>query len=422
MAEFQTPRGTQDRLPEQQADWELVLSAFWQRFGRAGFGRLDTPLFEDSALFERAVGRATDIGANETYSFADKSGDRLTLRPEGTAPVVRAYIQHGMASRPQPARLAYYAPLFRYDRPQAGRLRQHHQMGAELLGEQDPHADAELISQIWLLLRHDLGLDGLTLQLNSIGRPGDRVNYLTALKAHLAPRASGLSEESRRRLEQNPLRILDSKDPRDQAICHDAPHTIDYLGRDSARHFKQLTSALTELGISFQSNFRLVRGLDYYTDTVFEIWPADSAGQATIAGGGRYDLLAGQLGGPTTPGVGFGCGIERVLINLAAQRKLAGAAPRVDVYLAPLSPAARSVVLALAGQLRDLGLIAIAGYAAASPRSHLRKANAQRARWAVIVGDNELQSETLALRDLDAASQQVIDRSELVPAIRALLN
>ena len=227
---YRTPRGTQDRLPEQQSSWSFVLGAFWSRFERAGFGRLDTPMFEDSDLFVRAVGQESDIASKETYTFADKSGDSLTLRPEGTAPVVRAYIQHGMASRPQPQRLAYFAPLFRYDRPQAGRLRQHHQMGAEILGEGDPHADVELISQIWWLLTSDLGLSGLSLQINSIGRAADRTRYLEALRAFLEPRQADLSPDSQRRLETNPLRILDSKDRRDRGICDSAPRTIDYLG------------------------------------------------------------------------------------------------------------------------------------------------------------------------------------------------
>lgn len=415
--EYRTPRGTQDRLPEQQASWALVLSAFWDRFEKAGFGRLDTPLFEDTALFVRAVGEESDIASKETYTFADKSGDNLTLRPEGTAPVVRAYIQHGMASRPQPQRLAYFAPLFRYDRPQAGRLRQHHQIGAEILGEGDPYADVELISQIWWLLTQDLSLQGLSLQLNSIGRSADRARYLQALLDFLEPVRSDLSGESQRRLATNPLRILDSKDRGDREICASAPRTIDYLGADSESHFAQVQSGLDSLGIPAVLNPALVRGLDYYSDTVFEIWPADSRGQATLAGGGRYDLLAEQLGGPPTAGMGFGCGVERVLLNLDAQGRLPAAEAAVDAYIAPLSAAARPVALGAARDLRTARLRVITGYAAGSPRSHLRKANALGARWAIILGDAELQNGTAALRDLGAGRQETVALAELAARI-----
>ncbi len=411
--DYRTPRGTQDRLPEHQGAWKFVLEAFWRRFERAGFARLDTPLFEDAALFVRAVGEETDIATKETYTFADKSGDNLTLRPEGTAPVVRAYIQHGMSSRPQPQRLAYFAPLFRYDRPQAGRLRQHHQMGAEILGESDPHADAELISQIWWLLAEDLALSGLTLQVNSIGRAAGRTRYLEQLRAFLEPLADQLSPESQRRLLTNPLRILDSKDGRDRQICESAPRSLDFLGPESGAHFEQVTSALRGLGIPVVLNSALVRGLDYYTDTVFEIWPADSRGQATLAGGGRYDLLAQQLGGPPTPGMGFGCGVERVLLNLAAQDLLPPAVVGIDAYIAPLSPPARRAALDAARRLRQAPLRIVTGYAAASPRSHLRKANALGARWAVILGDDELARGTAAVRDLRAGKQETVALSDL---------
>ena len=415
--EYRTPRGTQDRLPEQQASWALVLGAFWDRFEKAGFGRLDTPLFEDTALFVRAVGEESDIASKETYTFADKSGDNLTLRPEGTAPVVRAYIQHGMASRPQPQRLAYFAPLFRYDRPQAGRLRQHHQIGAEILGEGDPYADVELISQIWWLLTQDLGLQGLSLQLNSIGRSADRARYLRALLDFLEPVRPDLSGDSQRRLATNPLRILDSKDRGDRKICESAPRTIDYLGADSESHFAQVQSGLDSLGIPAVLNPALVRGLDYYSDTVFEIWPADSRGQATLAGGGRYDLLAEQLGGPPTAGMGFGCGVERVLLNLDAQGRLPATEAAVDAYIAPLSAAARPVALGAARDLRSTRLRVIIGYAAGSPRSHLRKANALGARWAIILGDAELQNGTAALRDLGEGRQENVALADLAARI-----
>ncbi|MCY3694435.1 MAG: histidine--tRNA ligase [Chloroflexi bacterium] len=416
--EFRTPRGTQDRLPEQQPSWGFVLGAFWDRFERAGFGRLDTPLFEDSALFVRAVGEESDIASKETYNFADKSGDSLTLRPEGTAPVVRAYLQHGMASRPQPQRLAYFAPLFRYDRPQAGRLRQHHQIGAEILGEQDPHADVELISQIWWLLTQDLGLRDLTLQLNSIGRSDDRARYLKALLDFLEPVRSDLSIESQRRLSTNPLRILDSKDQRDRKVCESAPRTLDFLGEESESHFAAVKDGLAGLGIDAVLNSALVRGLDYYTDTVFEIWPADSRGQSTVAGGGRYDLLAQQLGGPPTAGIGFGCGVERVLLNLEAQGRLPAAESAIDAYIAPLSGAARPAALVAARDLRGTGMRVVVGYAAGSPRSHLRKANALGARCAVILGDAELASDSASVRDLVAGKQETVARDRLVACVQ----
>ena len=415
---FRTPRGTQDRLPEQQDSWRLVLSAFWERFEKAGFGRLDTPLFEDARLFVRAVGEDSDIASKETYTFSDKSGDQLTLRPEGTAPVVRAYIQHGMASRPQPQRLAYFAPLFRYDRPQAGRLRQHHQIGAEILGEQDPHADVELISQIWWLLSQDLGLQGLTLQLNSIGRPDDRARYLEALRSFLEPVRGELSPESQRRLDTNPLRVLDSKDERDKQICATAPSTLEFLGDESESHFDAVKSGLERLGIRAFLNPALVRGLDYYTDTVFEIWPADSRGQSTLAGGGRYDLLAQQLAGPPTAGIGFGCGVERVLLNLEAQDRLRPVDTGIDAYVAPLSVAAQPIALVAARDLRAGGLRVVTGYAAASPRSHLRKANSLGALRAVILGDAELARDSASIRDLISGNQETVPLTGLLDFVR----
>ncbi len=418
-SKFKTPRGTQDRLPEQQSAWLNVTDVFERRFRSAGFGRLDTPLFEDSALFRSAVGATTDIVEKETYDFADKSGDYLTLRPEGTAPVVRAYIQHGMSSRPQPVRLYYCAPLFRYDRPQAGRLRQHHQVGAEILGETDPHADVEVISQLWWFLTSDLGLEGLSLQINSIGRAEDRSRYLQELRTYFAPLEQKLSPDSQRRLKTNPLRILDSKDERDWELTRGAPRSAECLDADGIARLATVRAGLEALGISSNENFRLVRGLDYYTDTVFEIWPARSGGQATMAGGGRYDRLAEQIGGPPTPGMGFGCGIERILLNMAEQNLAPSEDQKADVYVAPLSATASTAALSIANTLRQGGLAVIAGYGAASPRSHLRKANAAGIRWAVIIGQREMEQGQVTLRDMQSGDQQSLATELLLAAIKA---
>ena len=416
MSTFRPPRGTQDLLPDARPGWDHVVSAFERRCRLFGYDRIETPTFESTALFARAVGIDTDIVSKEMYSFDDRGGDSLTLRPEGTASVVRAYNQHGMKNWSQPVRLYYVTPIYRYDRPQAGRLRQHHQIGAEVLGEADGHVDAEVIALTWGVLG-DLGLADLQLNLNSIGDPDDRAAYREALLAYYRPLEDQLCRDCRTRLESNPLRLLDCKEASCQPHKAGAPHSIDHLSAEAAAHFEQVKAGLEALGIPFKVDHLLVRGLDYYTRTVFEIWPATVGGQTTIAGGGRYDLLSEFIGGDPLPGVGFGCGIERVLLNLEAAGLLPPPPTRPTVYIAPLSEAAQPTATGLAGRLRAAGIAVLSGYRGASPRSHLRRANTAGVRYAAILGDRELESGRVALRDMLSGLQEDVALNDLIAEI-----
>ena len=303
-----------------------------EAFERAGFRQIVTPVFEDTSLFARTAGETSDVVSKEMYTFHDRSDRSLTLRPEGTAPVVRAYIEHGLAREPQPVRLWYFAPMYRYAAPQAGRYREHWQFGVEAIGSDDPAVDAEVIA-VQAAWYRSLGLGALELHLNSIGDPACRPDYRAALVAYLEPLRDRLSPESQERLERNPMRILDSKDERDQALIADAPRISQFLCEACRAHFDEVRAHLTARGVDHVVDDALVRGLDYYTRTAWEFIPvADGRAQATISGGGRYDGLAEQIGGKRTPGVGFGCGVERVVLALESAGARAGPA-RVRLVL-----------------------------------------------------------------------------------------
>ena len=312
---FQAPRGTTDLLPEEQKYWRYIQSKATDLAHRYGYGRIDSPVFEDSGLFIRSVGEGTDIVEKEMYTFEDRGGDSVTLRPEGTAPVCRAYLEHGMHNLPQPVRLYYFCPVFRYERPQAGRFRQHHQFGVEVIGDADPSVDAEVIELAWQLM-DNLGLRDINLFVNSIGDSECRPQYVDQLKSYYTEHYSRLCQDCRNRLERNPLRLLDCKVETCRALGAAAPRSVDHLCVECQEHWGKLLGYLQSMGIPYQVEHRLVRGLDYYSRTVFEIQPADVGAQSTICGGGRYDGLIEQLGGKHTPGVGFGSGLERLALNL----------------------------------------------------------------------------------------------------------
>ena len=301
MAAFQAPRGTTDRLPPEQKYWRYVEDAAVSVARRFGYGRIDSPMFEDAGLFVRGVGAGTDIVEKEMYVFADRGGDQLTLRAEGTAPVCRAYLQHGMSNRPQPVRMYYLCPVFRYERPQAGRFRQHHQFGVEAIGDGDPSVDAEVIELAWTLM-HDIGLSDLALLVNSIGDPECRPEYMAALKAYYEKQRAHLCGDCRQRLERNPLRLLDCKVETCRALGNDAPKSVECLCAGCESHWQSVQSYLKAAGIPARVDHRLVRGLDYYTRTVFEIQPAVGGAQSTVCGGGRYDGLMEQAGGAAHAG------------------------------------------------------------------------------------------------------------------------
>jgi len=306
--QYRAPRGTQDILPDKQPSWDFVRDAVAQLCTVFGYRRIETPVFEDASLFTRGVGEVTDIVQKEMYVFQDRGGQDLALRPEGTAPVCRAYLEHGLHNLPQPVRLWYWTPIFRYDRPQAGRYRQHHQFGAEAIGEADAAVDAEIIELLWRVYE-ELGLTDLSLNLNSIGDQNCRPAYLELLRDYYRDRLSLVCADCKARYERNPLRLLDCKQERCQPIIAGAPTMTEHLCPECSAHFDDLRSYLASADVPFLLNPRLVRGLDYYTRTTFEVLPKEEGGQSTVGGGGRYDGLIEQLGGSPTPGVGFGSGI-----------------------------------------------------------------------------------------------------------------
>jgi histidyl-tRNA synthetase len=409
---FQAPRGTQDILPEAAARWRTVEAAARRTAELHGYGEIRTPIFEDVSLFVRGVGEGTDIVEKEIYAFQDKGGDRLALRPEATASIVRAYLQHGLFNQPQPVRLYTILNAFRYDRPQAGRYREFWQFDCEVIGETDPIVDAELITLLWRFYE-SLGLRGLSIQLNSIGDSASRPRFTEALVAYYRDKVDRICADCRRRLETNPLRLLDCKQERCQPIIEGAPRTIDYLDPASAEHFSLLRTYLDDEGLPYEINSRLVRGLDYYTRTVFEIWPPEVGGQSTLGGGGRYDGLAEQIGGRPTPGVGFATGLERILLNLERQGVAAADGDSNLAFLAPLGANAKREANRLADILRRQGVVATVGTGDRSLRALLRQANSSGARWALVLGDQELAERKIQIRDLRAGEQRAVDLDRL---------
>ncbi|MCL2150356.1 MAG: histidine--tRNA ligase [Dehalococcoidia bacterium] len=408
---FQAPRGTQDILPREQPYWHYVERVAEKITRLYGYERIETPVFEESGLFIRSVGTGTDIVEKEMYTFTDLGGGEMTLRPEGTASVCRAYIEHGMASLPQPIKLYYLAPIFRYERPQAGRFREHHQFGCEAIGDEGAVVDAEVIDMAWLFFE-TLGLKGLRLQINSIGCTQCRPAYLTALKTYF--QALPLCPDCQVRLKKNALRLLDCKNSSCMAQIQNAPRSIDHLCSACAAHFTNLQGHLEQLGLPFNIDTGLVRGLDYYTRTVFEIQPELEGAQSTLGGGGRYDGLIEELGGKPTPGVGFATGIERIILNLKRQNVAMPAPPRPGVFIAWVGERAQNEFLRLAAILRRAGVDAAATYSSRSLKAQLRLANTLGCSYTVIIGEEELTRGTLSLRNMQVASQEEITPDALI--------
>ncbi|MPZ14079.1 MAG: histidine--tRNA ligase [Chloroflexi bacterium] len=413
---FQAPRGTQDVLPEDVPYWTYVEEAARRFAVLYGYQEIRTPTFEDTELFSHGAGAATDVVEKEMYSFRDKGGKDLTLRAEGTAPVVRAYLEHGLHARPQPVRVFSLISVFRYDRPQAGRLREHHQFDCEAIGDEDPILDAEIITLLWRFFEA-IGLKRLALQINSIGCPVCRPAYLERLRAHYAGFEETLCADCRRRMERNLLRLLDCKVTTCQPVADSAPAFLDYLCAACRAHFDRLKAELEAEGILSFPNHRLVRGLDYYTRTVFEVWPPQAGEQAAIGGGGRYDGLAEQIGGRPTPGVGFGTGIERLILNLRQQGVEVASSVRPAVYVAHLTDAARPAAAHFVRQLREAGVPTMAGVGVRSLRTRLRHADAAGVRWTALFGDDEVQAGTVSLRDMIAA---VVETQPVAAALQRI--
>ena len=402
---FQAPRGVADRLPADQKYWRYIESTAVALAQSYGFQRIDSPVFEDASLFIRTVGPGTDIVEKEMYTFEERGGALVTLRPEGTAPVCRAYLEHGMHNLPQPVRLYYFCPVFRYERPQAGRYRQHHQFGIEVIGDANPAVDAEVIELAWRLL-HALGLTQVQLLVNSIGDKESRPGYVALLKDYYGRHTAVLCADCRNRLERNPLRLLDCKKPDCHALGQDAPRSVEHLTPDSRQHWEQLQDYLTAMDIPFQVDHRLVRGLDYYSRTVFELQPLDAGGQSTICGGGRYDGLVEELGGRPTPGIGFGMGLERLILNLKRAEIPVPELPGPQYLVANVGDAARRPALELASRIRKAGAGAMLSSGGRALRGQLRQANALGIPYVLILGDDEISRDEVVIRDMQTSRQE----------------
>jgi histidyl-tRNA synthetase len=413
MPNYTAPRGTQDVLPENQPYWRHVVRRAHHIAALYGFKQIDVPMFEETSLFVRGVGEGTDIVDNEMYSFEDKGGSELTLRPEFTAGLVRAYIEHGMHALPQPVKLYAIGPIFRYERPQAGRYRQHTQFNIEAFGEVDPALDAEIME----VARHlcaDLGFGGLSFQVNSTGCPKCRPQYVSRLVDYYHQHEDSICEDCERRLVRNPLRVLDCKVATCQPIIAGASHIVDDLCEECAAHFGELQQYLRALGRTYTINHRLVRGLDYYQKTVFEVWSQDIGAQAAVFGGGRYDGLAELLGGPPTPGIGFGSGIERLILAMQAQEIEVPPLPKPRVLVATLGDEAKRVGVKLLSDMRMADVGAVIAFGERSLRSQLREASKQEVRYVVMIGQDELRDQVVTVRDMSTRDQHTVPPDELV--------
>jgi histidyl-tRNA synthetase len=411
MGAIQAIRGTKDLLPEEIVYWQKVESITRDILNKAAYQEIRTPIFETTSLFERGIGENTDVVGKEMYTFVDRGDRSLTLRPEGTAGVVRSYIENKLHGQGGVQRLWYTGPMFRYERPQAGRQRQFHQIGVELLGSGSARADVEVIALANNLLS-SLGLKNLTLYINSVGNGEDRQNYRNALVDYLTPYQGELDKDSQERLQRNPLRILDSKDQRTQEIAQNAPKIRDYLGADSRQHFAKVQQLLTDLGIGYELNHCLVRGLDYYTHTAFEIQSTDLGAQATVCGGGRYDGLVSQLGGPETPAVGWAIGMERLIILL--QQIQPQQTPELDFYIVSRGGKAEDQALILANKLRNLDFSVELDLSGSAFNKQFKRADRSGAAICLVLGDEEAAKQTVNLKWMATKEQEAIAQTELL--------
>jgi histidyl-tRNA synthetase len=419
MAEqFTAPKGTYDVLPDQQPVRRWVIATAEAVFARYGYRRIDTPMFEDTKLFSRGVGGSTDIVRKEMYTFEDLGGRSMTLRPEGTAPVCRAYVEYGMHTLPQPVKLYYHAPMFRYESPQSGRFRQHYQLGVEAFGSQAPELDAEVIGVLAALYR-ELGLSGIDLRINSMGCKECRPVYSAALREFLEAAGETLCGECRDRAQLNPLRTFDCKVPACKAALETAPRLPDYLCPACAEHHSRVKACLEVQGITFIEDHTLVRGMDYYTRTTFEFQSSLLGAQSGIGGGGRYDDLVAAIGGPETPGVGFGTGVERILLAVARSAAEVPSPPAPVAYLVAMGEGTRGEVFALAHAMRSNGVVVELDYVGRSAKGQMKQAGRTGARFAVIIGEAEMAAGTVTLRDLTSGEEKQMPREQAVALAQA---
>ncbi|MFC9895921.1 histidine--tRNA ligase [Nocardia sp. NPDC127579] len=415
---FSAPKGVPDYVPPGSAEFVAVRDGLIRSARLAGYGHIELPIFEDTGLFARGVGESTDVVTKEMYTFADRGERSVTLRPEGTAGVMRAVIEHGLDRGQLPVKLVYSGPFFRYERPQAGRYRQLQQVGVEAIGVDDPALDAEVIAIADAGYRA-LGLDGFRLELTSLGDETCRPQYRELLQDFLF--GLPLDEETRRRAELNPLRVLDDKRPQVREMTADAPLMIDHLSESAKAHFEQVLGYLDALGVRYVVNPRMVRGLDYYTKTTFEFVHDGLGAQSGIGGGGRYDGLMAELGGQPLSGIGFGLGVDRTVLALRAEGKSAGDPARCEVFGVPLGDAAKQRLVVVAAQLRAAGVRVDLAYGGRGVKGAMKAADKSGARYTLVLGDRDLAENTIGVKDMATGDQRQVSLDEVVEVVRSAL-
>lgn len=424
-ATFQRPKGTADLLPEQTAQWQYVENLARVLFGDYNFKEVRTPLFENFEVFSRSAGDTSDVVTKEMYDFHDKGDRHVALRPEGTAGIVRAFVENKLYGPEfdKPYKAFYIGPMFRYERPQAGRFRQFHQIGAEAFGSSSPALDVEIIAML-INFFQTLGLDNLKVAINSLGDKATRDAYRQALIDYLKPHFDELSADSQARLEKNPLRVLDSKDPRDQVFVADAPVILDYLSDDAKAHWEKVQALLTALDIPFEVDPTMVRGLDYYNDTIFEIMTVDDTlkGAATIAGGGRYSGLVSEFGGPETPGVGFGIGVER-LVSLLEAKGLNPVEPEgLDFYVVNIGDDTEVAAMQIVQAIRGFGYVAERDYLGRSAKAQFKSADRYQSKYVVTIGEQELADHVAKIKNMATGQQQTVKLADLYTDLPTIID
>ena len=420
---LQKPKGTQDILPLEAAKWQYVENLARETFKKYNYGEIRTPMFEHYEVISRSVGDTTDIVTKEMYDFYDKGDRHITLRPEGTAPVVRSFVENKLFAPEvqKPVKLYYIGSMFRYERPQAGRLREFHQIGVECFGSKNPATDVETIAMAYQLFG-DLGIQDVTLHLNTLGSPESRAAYRQALIDYLTPLKETLSKDSQRRLDENPLRVLDSKEKEDKLAVENAPSILDYLDEESQAHFDAVRDMLETLGIPYVIDTNMVRGLDYYNHTIFEFITKVDKAELTICAGGRYDGLVEYFGGPETPGFGFGLGLERLLLILEKQGIELPVDSQMDVYIAVLGEGANGKALELVQALRQQGLTAERDYLGRKIKAQFKSADSFKARTVITLGESEVESGQVTFKNNASRQEMTVRLNELMENAQAILN
>ncbi len=421
---YQRPKGTADILPEEAVAWSYIEDIAKKTFAKYRFEEIRTPMFENFEVFSRSAGDTSDIVTKEMYDFEDKGGRHITLRPEGTAGVVRAFVENKLYGPEQikPVKLYYMGPMFRYERPQSGRLREFHQIGVEAFGSESPNLDVEVIAMGMHLLNR-LGIKHLKLVINTLGDQETRSAYRKALIDYLEPHFEELSEDSKERLHRNPLRVLDSKDKNDQKLVADAPSILDYLTPESKTHFETVKTLLSDLDVHYEVDASMVRGLDYYNHTIFEIMANDKSlgeGDVTVCAGGRYNGLVEELGGPQTPGIGFGLGVERLLLLMQAQKVALPVQNALDVYVVGIGDQTKAETLKLVETVRQAGFSADQDYLNRKPKAQFKTANRLNAKIVITIGNDELEKQVVNLKVMATGEEQQVKLEDVYQDFPAL--